>query len=130
MNGLSPRKYTLYVEHDFAVDGGAVGTITLRGGKLPKGAVVTGGILRIKTSYTSGGSATVALHAVGAGDILAATAVYSLTAGLMDTVPVNTAATSVGPTTAAGTPITATIAVAALTAGKVYAALDYVVFDD
>jgi hypothetical protein len=76
------------------------------------------GIVHVKTACTSGGSATIAIQALAAEDILAATAVasFSLNA-LLDVVPVGTAATMIRCT--AATQLTFVIATAALTAGVI-----------
>jgi hypothetical protein len=60
-------------EYDFAVDGGAVGAIPLRGvgvlgGAVPPGAVVHSGYVDVITPLASGGAATVALALESAGD--------------------------------------------------------------
>src|SRR5574341_2254720 len=83
-------------DYDFAVDGGAVSTITLRSkdGPIPNGAIVMGGVLDISSSLLSA-TGTVALQAEGAGDLLAATAQAGLTAGRKSIIPVFTGATSV-----------------------------------
>jgi hypothetical protein len=123
--GLEPTKQVAYFEYDFARDGGAVGDITLRGDSLPNDAIITSGMIHVKTACTSGGSATVALKVESANDIRAATAVASLSANaVLDVVPVGTAATAVR-TTANGRQVVATIAVAALTAGKIVVSLEY-----
>lgn len=110
-------------EYDFAKHGGAVGDIALAA-QIPSGAIVTRGMVHVVTAVTSGGSATVALKLVGTADVLAATAKASLTAGaLLDTVPVGTAATAIK--TTANTGLTVTVAVAALTAGKIRVHLEY-----
>jgi hypothetical protein len=61
-------------EYDFATDGGAVGSITLRsaggaslGAGVPAGSVITGGYVEVDTALTSGGSATVARRPRGSG---------------------------------------------------------------
>lgn len=126
--GLENAKKVAYFEYSFAKDGGAVGDITLRGARLPAGAIVTTGIIHVLTAVTSGGAPTVALKLVDAEDVLAATLKGSLTLNaLLDTVPVGTAATAVRCT--ANTALTMTIGVADLTAGKLAVALDYVVTD-
>lgn len=66
------RSQTYY--YKFSVDGGAVGTIPLRGPKLPNGAVVTDALLVVDTPLGSGGAATAALQAQAAADIQAAVA--------------------------------------------------------
>lgn len=113
-------------EYDFAVDGGAIGTITLRsasgaviGNTIPNGSVITGGYIEVDTALTSGGAATVAVTAEGAGDTLAAAAVSGApwsTTGRKSITPAFTGVTSVKTTAARG--LTMTIAAATLTAGK------------
>lgn len=111
-------------EYDFAVDGGAVSTIALRGSgalgsQIPSGAVITGGYVEVDTAVTSGGAATVAITSEGAGDLVAAAAVSGApwsTTGRKSIVPAATGATSVK--TSAARTLSATIAAAALTAGK------------
>lgn len=36
-------------EYDFALDGGAVGTLQLRGGKIPQGAIIVDSLLEVET---------------------------------------------------------------------------------
>lgn len=123
--GLEPAKRVAYYEYDFAIDGGAVGDITLRGPGLPDDAIVDTGKVQVKTAVTSGGSATVAVKLLSAADLLAATAKASLTANaIFDVVPAGTAATALR-TTSAGLKPAITVAVAALTAGKLIVALEY-----
>jgi len=106
--------------YDFAVDGGAVSTITpVINMKIPSKAIILGGIIDIITTLTSGGSATIAVGTSAGSSttsLKAALAVASWTAGLLAIVPVFTAATMVK-LTAEGQ-ITVTVATAALTAGK------------
>jgi hypothetical protein len=47
--------------YDFATDGGAVSTITLRGDSIPSGAYIVDAYVIVETALTSGGSATVAV---------------------------------------------------------------------
>ena len=114
-------------EFDFAVDGGAVSTITLRspaglstGNDIPAGSVIVDGYIEVDTAFTSADStATVAVNSQGAGDLLAAAAVSGApwsTTGRKAIIPVGTTATSVKTTAARS--IAFTIAVQALTAGK------------
>jgi len=126
MNPLENRKRVAVFEYDFAKDGGAIGDIELRGGDIPNGALVDFGLIDVITACTSGGSATLAVKLVSAGDIKAATAVasWSLNATLATTA-VGTAATTVK-TAARKVPVLS-IAVAALTAGKFRVALEYTV---
>src|SRR6266496_985723 len=112
VTGLKVAKAT----YDFAVDGGAVSTITPAAGVnyiVPSGSTIIGGVIDILTTFTSGGSATISvgLSAGTSGGVAAfkaATAVATWTAGLMAIVPLFTAATMVK-TTAAGS-VTFTIA--------------------
>lgn len=113
-------------EYDFAVDGGAVGSITLRsapgdilGNEIPAGSVITGGYIEVDTAFTSGGAATVAVNSEGAGDLLAASAVSGApwsTTGRKSIIPASTGATAVKAT--AKRNLVITVATAALTAGK------------
>lgn len=116
------RLKTCQAEYDFAVDGGATGTITLRaapgdiqGNELPAGAVVEMGYIDVETAVASA-TGTVALAAEAAADILAATGQAGLTAGRKSVIPVGTGASAVKTTVRRS--LTMTIATAALTAGK------------
>lgn len=83
MNPVEARVY----EYDFAVDGGAVGTIfNMRGavgqlqagksgGFIPAGAVVIGAIVDILTDFTGGATATVDVTIPGLANATALTAV-------------------------------------------------------
>lgn len=115
-------------EYDFAVDGGAISTITLRsaggssvGNELPSGAVVLGGYIEVDTIVTSasGNTGTISVGVEGAADLQAAAitsgAPWSST-GRKSVVPAFTGATSVK--TTATRNIAITVATAALTAGK------------
>jgi hypothetical protein len=112
--------------YDFAVDGGAVGTITLRGGgpiggKIPSGSVIFGGFVDIETALTSGGAATIAMQAEAANDILTAVAVASWTTGRKNVLPAPTSGALTASTavkTTAERDIKIVVATAALTAGK------------
>lgn len=113
-------------EYDFAVDGGAVGTITLRsapsdsnGNEIPSGSIITGGYIEVDTAVTSGGAATIAVASEAAGDLQTAAAISGppwSTTGRKAITPVFTAATGVK--TTARRNLAITVATAALTAGK------------
>lgn len=113
-------------EYEFARDGGAISTISLRGGpgdaagnEVPAGAIVLGGYIEVDTAVTSGGAATIAVNSEGAGDLLAAAAVSGApwsTTGRKSVIPVFTGATTVKTTVSRRLAIT--IATATLTAGK------------
>lgn len=123
----STRLKAVVGEYDFAVDGGAVGTITLRGdNQIPNGAVILGGLVEVLTAVTSGGAATVAVNGNGSGDIVAAAAVSGApwsTTGLKSVIPAYTGATAIK--TTAQRSIAIAIATAALTAGKFRVTLVY-----
>jgi len=114
--------------YSFAVDGGAISTITpTNSPTLPANAIILGGTIDITTTLTSGGAATIALG-LGSGaqvaSLKAALAVASWTAGQLALIPVFTAATYVKVT--AATKLTLTIAAATLTAGRLDVNLVYV----
>lgn len=108
-------------EYDFSTDGGAVGDINLSA-TLPKDAIVYDGMIDVITDPTSGGAATIALRYESAGDVLAATAIGSVT-GQVKTVPDNSAANCIKLT--AKRDLIMTVATAALTAGKLVVVLKY-----
>lgn len=120
-------------EYDFAVDGGAVSTITLRGAlsysvgnDIPIGSVIESGYIEVDTVPTSGGSATIAVSAEGAGDLVTAAAISGTpwsSTGRKSIIPVATGATSVK--TTAARQLTIAIATAALTAGKFRVVIHY-----
>lgn len=131
---MDRTKNFMRVVYDFAVLGGLVSTIPLVDDQgnpaiLPQGAIVTNVTAHVITQPTSGGSATVALGsaiAAATTDLMAATAIASLTVGFVAGTPVGTAATWKGPVTAAnGSQMQVTIATAALTAGKIYYMVEY-----
>lgn len=116
------------VTYDFAVDGGAVATITPRSSiQVPAGAVIFGGFIQGITLPVSGGGATIAIG-LGSGAqvaaLKAATAIATYAAGAtVALIPVFTAASVVK--AAADTFVTFTIGTATLTAGKVQVTLYY-----
>lgn len=125
----NPKVQTVRGVYDFAVDGGAVGSIDIST-DIPAGAVILGGYARVITAPTSGGAGTLAISVEGAGDIVAAAAVSGApwsTTGYKSIVPAHTGATAVLTTVARK--IKAVIATAALTAGKVEVFLEYVPSD-
>lgn len=110
-------------EYSFAVDGGAVSTITLRssnsaGNSIPGGSVILGGYIEVDTAVTSGGAATISVGSEAAADLLAAAAIGGApwsTTGRKSVIPVFTGVTTVKTTVARS--LTVTVATAALTAG-------------
>ena len=118
MRDVNMEMQTLKVSYDFSVDGGAVGAITLKdafgdAAYLPDNAVIVGAWVEGMTDLTSGGNATVALGYTGsAAALLAAT---GKTHATWDVGSVTALALS---KTTAKSSILATVATAALTAGK------------
>ncbi len=109
-------------EYDFAVDGGGVGTITLRsdgpdsiGNDIPAGAVIMGGYVEVDTAALSA-TGTIAVQVEAAGDLVAAVGQAGWTVGRKSLIPVFTGATSVK--TTARRSMAIVIATAAFTAGK------------
>jgi hypothetical protein len=118
--GLEPNGRYDFL-YDFAKHGGAISTITVGPKVIPPQTIITSGIIRVVTAPV-GASATVALHVSSSEDIVAATAITSLTLdALLDVVPVGTAATSILVT--AASQLSVVIATTALTAGKIHVAL-------
>lgn len=104
--------------YDFAVDGGTVGDIALRGDKIPSGAIITDVLLHVDTILTSGGAATVAIKAESAADLNAADAISGAPWSTTGAKRGDFTATTAPIKTTAERTITATVATAALTAGK------------
>jgi hypothetical protein len=110
--------------YDFSLVGGAVGDLST-GIVLPDNAIVRRAFLDVITPPTSGGSATVAFKVQSAADLKAATAIASLTAGVHDGALNDSVAAYIKLT--AERTVYATVATAALTAGKIKIYVDYVV---
>ncbi len=104
--------------YEFALDGGAVGDIVLRGDTLPSGAIIVDALIHVDTAVTSGGSATLAIKTEGAADINAADAVSGAPWSTTGAKRADFTATTAPIKTTAARSITATVATAALTAGK------------
>jgi hypothetical protein len=126
---LQNQRGALRATYDFAVQGGGIGTVNLKDADgndatLPDKAIVTQVYVDEVTNVTSGGSPTIAFGANTTTDLLGATAIASFT-GIIAGVPTGTAATMVK-LTAART-LTATIATATVTAGKLNVFVEYVV---
>lgn len=114
--------------YDFATDGGAVGDITLRGDVIPAGAIITETLLHIDVAPTSGGAATLAVRAESAGDIAAAAAVSGAPWSTIGAKRGTLTATSTPVKTTVNRPIIATVASAALTAGRIKVFIGYIEF--
>lgn len=118
----------MIAQFDFAVQGGAVGTVNLLGldGKaavLPQNAIIVNSLIDVITPGATAASGTIAITAQSAGDIKAALGAASYT-GLVAGIPVGTAATSIKMT--ADRTLQATIATGAITAGKFNVILHYI----
>ena len=113
-------------EYDFAVDGGAISTITLRsapsdsnGNEIPSGSIIMGGYIEVDTVPTAGGAATVGVNSEAAADLQTAITIAGApwsTTGRKAITPVFTAGSGVK--TTARRNLAVTIAAFALTAGK------------
>lgn len=126
-DGLGIKKVAK-ATYDFAVNGGAISAIGL-GVTIPAKAVITRAWVDVIQTLTSAGAdaGTIALHAEGADDLVAAVAISAATdwdEGIREGIPVDTAATSIKLTVARE--LTATIAVQVLTAGKFALVVEYV----
>lgn len=113
-------------DYDFAVDGGAVGDITLRGDTIPSGAIIVDALLHVDTALTSGGAATVAIKTEGAADINNADAISGAPWSTTGAKRGDFTATTAPIKTTAVRNIVATVGTAALTAGKFTAIVWYV----
>lgn len=133
---VNQSKNVMKCVYDFAVLGGATGSVGLlddqgNAAVLPKGALISNVQAFVVTAPLSTGSATVALKLLTAADLLSAVAIASLSINKSFTgVPLAGAAsatsTFVGPVTAVtGTQVSATIATAPLSAGKIMVHLEY-----
>lgn len=131
---ISKKLQVLKAVYDPTVVGGASGaTVTLRDADAPWGdavipdnAIVKDGAIDTITALSGSGSPTVALGLNTTTDIKGATAIASYT-GVIATVPVGTAATSVKMT--AQRALTATIAAGTVSAGKFNVFLEYYLSD-
>lgn len=125
MTYIRTARFTARAVYNFGFDGGAVGTIVLRGDTIPSGAIITSTILNVDTALTSGGSATLALQAESANDIVTATAYGSAPWSSTGPKRGGLTATSAPILTTAERSISAVIGTAALTAGKFSVLVDY-----
>lgn len=126
----------LVAKYSYAVQGGSTAadidlltnlTNTKSKAKLPNKAIITNVWLDTLTQPVSTGSATVAITAVNAGDLLAATGKASLPVGRLQGIP--TGATTTFIKLSAEKTIKATIGTAPLTAGKINVYIEYVLGD-
>ncbi len=123
-SSLNASRYAMFT-YSFGVSGGAQGNILLSAGPtLPSGAIIQRVFLDIITQPTSLGSATVALKLAGDADILTATAIASLTAGLYEGTQDGAVANMIK--LAAAKQLTVQVATADLASGKFYVVVQYV----
>lgn len=129
---INKTKTLLVARYSYAVQGGSTADISLitnlsnplSYAVLPAKAIITNVWINTLTQPTSGGSATVAIKAVSANDLLSAKAV-GIFQGIIQGVPANTTTTFVSLTSAKT--IKATVATAVLTAGKFDVIIEYVI---
>jgi hypothetical protein len=114
--------------YDFATDAGAVGALNLRGDKIPSGARVLSAHIDVATIVTSGGAATVSIGVESATDIRAAATLGTAPSLAAVACPVSAAVNrgTAAVKTTAERHIVATIATAALTAGRFSVLVEYV----
>lgn len=120
--------------YDFAADGGAIGTVTLsaKDGKapLPVGAIVLNSTTWVKDAVTSGGAATVSIGlGTDVDGLLTAQALGALTANAVivgDGAAAVPASSATYISSAANGAVTASIAVAAATAGQISVSVEYI----
>jgi len=118
-------KRVVRVTYDFAADGGAISAINLGQG-LPEKAIIQRSWFEVITQLTSGGASTMAIHCESANNIFSAADITGSAAGtITEGVSTGTAATMQKITNDCN--ITATIAVATVTAGKLVIYVEYVV---
>lgn len=123
---IEASRRTATAHYDFAVDGGTVGDIALRGQKIPQGAIITDVLIDVETVLTSGGAATVAVKAESAADLNAADAISGAPWSTTGAKRGDLTATSAPIKTTAERTITATVATSALTAGKFSVIVSYI----
>ena len=113
---------TMQVAHflyNFAVDGGAIGTIVPSiADYIPSGAIVSGGYVNSSTALTSAGAATVGVGTTAGSTAVSVLAQTAKTAFTLDAVIPNTCAATPFKMSAVGQ-LQLTIAAAALTAGVI-----------
>lgn len=120
--GLKPQ---LVYEYDFATDGGANGTITLRGtGPIPANFVVTQGNYFVSTQITGAGTVSFGTATGTPANLLAATAIGTMgTAGSKALLPIQATVGSHISVTAESAPVMV-IASGPLTAGSLTLVLE------
>lgn len=124
--GLGLRKPAVGL-YDFAVEGGAVSTINLRGDKIPNGAIIVDALLQVDTALTGGtGTDTLSLGSEAAADLQTAAARSGAPWSTTGAKRVTLDADAVPVKTTAERSLQFVIAGTALTAGKFRLAVWYV----
>jgi len=122
------KKTLIKAVYDFAVDGGAISSITLADNTVvPIGSIITGVYTKCITPVNSGGSATLAV-VVGGLTLIPATAfthnAFDTAAQVSDVQAL--LGSDLGGTTTTATGVTVNVAVAATTAGKLEIFVEYI----
>ncbi len=115
--GINLDKLAIF-DYDFAVDGGAIGTIAT-GVDLPANAVIEKCWFRVETQLVDAGSGTLAVQCEDAGNILAAGDQTGVAAGAFLASDITGTAANMVDDIAASCDLSYVIAGAALTAGKI-----------
>jgi hypothetical protein len=132
-NGItSTLKQSLAIHYDFATDGGAIGTIQLRGGVLPVNAIIVNSWVEVTTAFLPTTTSTFAIGLTGATTALRTAAVATVApaidaAARVGVIAPQTPASFVAKSTTANRNFVATIASGAFTAGAFVLHVDYVV---
>ncbi len=113
-------------DYSFAIDGGVVGDITLRGDSIPSGAIVVDAYASVTTAVTSGGAATLAIKVEGAADINAADLVSGAPWSTTGAKRLDFLATAAPVKTTAARSIVATVGAFDLTAGVFSVVVEYI----
>ena len=114
--GMEKPAVALY---DFAVDGGAVSTINLRGDRIPSGAIIVDSLINVDTALTGGTvTDTIQLGSEGAADIQAAAARNAAPWATTGAKRLTATATAAPIKTTAIRALTLTINATGITAGK------------
>jgi hypothetical protein len=132
-NGITATlKQSLAIHYDVATDGGAIGTIQLRGGVLPVNAIITNAWVEVTTGFLPVTTSTFAIGLVGATTALRTAAVATVApaidaAARVGVIAPQTPSAFVAKSTTVNRNFVATIASGAFTAGAFILHVDYVV---
>ena len=128
--GLNSKRIAKF-QYSFAVDGGAISNITMRGGPLPAKSKVVGGRAYVVTALAGGAGAKAGISLAALNDIISTTVVggapWNASTTHIAITPTGLFATDIA-FTAGGSP-TLDISVNTLTAGQVDLWLEYIVTD-